>query len=136
MTQPALGARLPGGCDLSNARDRIHRTPGINPGQHYANRSTDPLEELGVAFRFSVIPILRKDSLHITAEDRDLLHPGSAESAQERGDEPVRSSRLKQPRQDATARRSPEHMPHKQKPRPEPGFRLIAQQRQISSRGI
>lgn len=31
------------------------------------------LEELGVAFRFNVIPILRKDSLHITAEDRDLL---------------------------------------------------------------
>jgi len=31
------------------------------------------LEELGVAFRFSVIPILRKDSLHITAADRELL---------------------------------------------------------------
>ena len=31
------------------------------------------LEELGVAFRFSVIPILRKDSLHITAEDRLLI---------------------------------------------------------------
>lgn len=31
------------------------------------------LQELGVAFRFSVIPILRKDSLHITAEDRELL---------------------------------------------------------------
>ena len=31
------------------------------------------LEELGVAFRFSVIPILRKDSLHITADDRELL---------------------------------------------------------------
>lgn len=31
------------------------------------------LEELGVAFRFEVIPILRKDSLHITAADRELL---------------------------------------------------------------
>lgn len=31
------------------------------------------LDELGVAFRFNVIPILRKDSLHITAADRELL---------------------------------------------------------------
>jgi L-asparaginase len=31
------------------------------------------LDELGVAFRFSVIPILRKDSLHITDADRALL---------------------------------------------------------------
>ena len=31
------------------------------------------LEELGVAFRFSVIPIIRKDSLHITDEDRELV---------------------------------------------------------------
>lgn len=31
------------------------------------------LEELGVAFRFTVIPILRKDSLHISAEDRELM---------------------------------------------------------------
>jgi L-asparaginase len=31
------------------------------------------LEELGVAFRFSVIPIIRKDSLHITQEDRELV---------------------------------------------------------------
>ena len=31
------------------------------------------LEELGVAFRFRVMPILRKDSLHITGEDRELL---------------------------------------------------------------
>lgn len=31
------------------------------------------LEELGVAFRFNVIPILRKDSLHITEADRELL---------------------------------------------------------------
>jgi L-asparaginase len=28
---------------------------------------------LGVAFRFEVIPILRKDSLHVTAEDRALI---------------------------------------------------------------
>lgn len=31
------------------------------------------LEELGVAFAFSVIPIIRKDSLHITAADRELV---------------------------------------------------------------
>ncbi|HXH00792.1 MAG TPA: asparaginase domain-containing protein [Xanthomonadaceae bacterium] len=31
------------------------------------------LEELGVAFRFTVIPILRKDSLHITDADRELV---------------------------------------------------------------
>ncbi len=31
------------------------------------------LEELGVAFRFNVIPIIRKDSLHITDADRELL---------------------------------------------------------------
>ena len=31
------------------------------------------LEELGVAFRFTVIPILRKDSLHINDADRELL---------------------------------------------------------------
>ena len=31
------------------------------------------LEELGVAFRFRVIPIMRKDSLHIEATDRELL---------------------------------------------------------------
>jgi len=31
------------------------------------------LEELGVAFRYNVIPILRKDSLHITDADRALL---------------------------------------------------------------
>ncbi|WP_024891263.1 asparaginase domain-containing protein [Luteimonas huabeiensis] len=31
------------------------------------------LEELGVAFRFRVIPILRKDSLHLTDADRALV---------------------------------------------------------------
>lgn len=31
------------------------------------------LRELGVTFRFSVIPILRKDSLHITDSDRELI---------------------------------------------------------------
>ena len=31
------------------------------------------LKELGVAFRFNVIPILRKDSLHITDDDRELI---------------------------------------------------------------
>ncbi len=31
------------------------------------------LQELGVAFRFTVIPILRKDSLHINNADRELL---------------------------------------------------------------
>ena len=36
------------------------------------------LEELGVAFRFSVIPIIRKDSLHITQADRELLREAIA----------------------------------------------------------
>ena len=31
------------------------------------------LRELGVTFRFTVIPILRKDSLHITEADRELI---------------------------------------------------------------
>ncbi len=31
------------------------------------------LDELGVAFRYEVIPILRKDSLHIGEADRELL---------------------------------------------------------------
>lgn len=31
------------------------------------------LRELGVAFEFNVIPILRKDSLHITDADRELM---------------------------------------------------------------
>ena len=31
------------------------------------------LRELGVGFQFNVIPIIRKDSLHINAEDRELL---------------------------------------------------------------
>ena len=31
------------------------------------------LRELGVTFRFTVIPILRKDSLHITDQDRELV---------------------------------------------------------------
>ena len=31
------------------------------------------LEELGVAFRYTVIPIIRKDSLHITDADRELV---------------------------------------------------------------
>ncbi|WP_313918588.1 asparaginase domain-containing protein [Tahibacter sp.] len=33
----------------------------------------DMLTQLGVAFAFDVIPILRKDSLHITADDRELI---------------------------------------------------------------
>lgn len=33
----------------------------------------DILQALGVAFRFLVIPLLRKDSLHITDDDRDLI---------------------------------------------------------------
>ncbi len=36
------------------------------------------LEELGVGFRFNVIPILRKDSLHITAADRELVRAAIA----------------------------------------------------------
>ena len=39
------------------------------------------LEELGVAFRFEVIPILRKDSLHIGAGDRELLRATIAAQA-------------------------------------------------------
>jgi L-asparaginase len=31
------------------------------------------LAQLGVAFQFEVIPILRKDSLHMGADDRDLV---------------------------------------------------------------
>src|SRR3546814_13680718 len=31
------------------------------------------LQELGVAFRFNIIPILRKDSLHLTDHDRELI---------------------------------------------------------------
>lgn len=31
------------------------------------------LDQLGVAFAFDVIPIMRKDSLHITADDRELV---------------------------------------------------------------
>ncbi|TZF89581.1 asparaginase domain-containing protein [Cognatilysobacter lacus] len=31
------------------------------------------LQELGVAFRFDVVPVLRKDSLHITDADRELV---------------------------------------------------------------
>ncbi len=36
------------------------------------------LEELGVAFRFSVIPIIRKDSLHINQDDRELIRAAIA----------------------------------------------------------
>ncbi|MEO5596497.1 MAG: asparaginase domain-containing protein [Lysobacteraceae bacterium] len=39
------------------------------------------LEELGVAFRFNVISILRKDSLHITDADRELLRATIAAQA-------------------------------------------------------
>ena len=37
------------------------------------------LRELGVAFEFRVVPILRKDSLHITTADRELLRATIAE---------------------------------------------------------
>lgn len=33
----------------------------------------DILHQLGVAFQFNVIPLLRKDSLHLTQEDRALI---------------------------------------------------------------
>lgn len=36
------------------------------------------LEELGVGFRFTVIPILRKDSLHLDAQDRALIRQAIA----------------------------------------------------------
>ena len=38
------------------------------------------LQEFGVAFRFTVVPALRKDSLHITADDRELLRATIAAS--------------------------------------------------------
>ncbi|MDZ3823807.1 MAG: asparaginase domain-containing protein [Pseudoxanthomonas sp.] len=36
------------------------------------------LRDLGVAFRFEVIPLLRKDSLHVTQADRELLRAAIA----------------------------------------------------------
>ncbi len=42
------------------------------------------LNELGVAFSFSVIPILRKDSLHISDADRELLRATIAAQETER----------------------------------------------------
>ena len=39
------------------------------------------LRELGVAFRFTVIPIMRKDSLHITDSDRELIRATIAAQA-------------------------------------------------------
>ena len=36
------------------------------------------LDELGVAFRYSVIPILRKDSLHLDDADRELVRDAIA----------------------------------------------------------
>lgn len=36
------------------------------------------LQALGVAFRFTVIPIIRKDSLHINEADRELLRAAIA----------------------------------------------------------
>ena len=39
------------------------------------------LQEFGVAFRFSVVPALRKDSLHITADDREVLRATIAASS-------------------------------------------------------
>ena len=36
------------------------------------------LDELGVAFRYNVIPIIRKDSLHITDADRALVRDAIA----------------------------------------------------------
>ncbi len=33
----------------------------------------DILHALGVDFRFDVVPVLRKDSLHITSDDRELI---------------------------------------------------------------
>src|SRR5688500_7912257 len=36
------------------------------------------LRELGLGFEFTVIPILRKDSLHISADDRELIRAAIA----------------------------------------------------------
>ena len=40
------------------------------------------LQELGVAFRFNVIPVMRKDSLHIGADDRALIRAAIAAQPQ------------------------------------------------------
>jgi L-asparaginase len=40
------------------------------------------LAQLGVAFRFEVIPILRKDSLHLTDDDRRLVRDAIAQQPQ------------------------------------------------------
>ena len=40
------------------------------------------LAQLGVAFRFEVIPILRKDSLHLTDDDRRLVRDAIARQPQ------------------------------------------------------
>ena len=40
------------------------------------------LAQLGVAFRFEVIPVLRKDSLHLTDNDRHLVRDGIARQPQ------------------------------------------------------
>ena len=37
------------------------------------------LEELGVAFRFDVVPVLRKDSLHLDDADRELVRAAIAD---------------------------------------------------------
>jgi L-asparaginase len=42
------------------------------------------LEELGVAFRFRAIPLIRKDSLHIDAADRELLRATIAAQGEDR----------------------------------------------------
>lgn len=39
------------------------------------------LEELDVAFRFAVVPVLRKDSLHIGEQDRELIRATIAAQA-------------------------------------------------------
>ncbi len=40
------------------------------------------LAQLGVAFRFEVIPVLRKDSLHLTDDDRRLVRDAIARQPQ------------------------------------------------------
>ena len=41
------------------------------------------LAQLGVAFRFEVIPVLRKDSLHLTDDDRRLVRDAIARQPQQ-----------------------------------------------------
>ena len=48
-------------------------TSTTSPTSRSATRRSGACSELDVAFRFRVIPILRKDSLHLDDDDRELV---------------------------------------------------------------